>query len=179
MEDQSGITSDDQASDAGGPMVPPTPPTPSGGESKDGLGSKARTALKNLDKWWEEKGWPGVVKFAALVAAFYKRRIHPILGMRIAPESRAIFAARMLCRLALVYGILSIIGATIMMFITTEGDCAVRSPFTDTCWEYETNRPFLVWAIVSLFGALILASLLYSIGSYIEARMLRQRDRSN
>lgn len=176
MEDQSVNSSSDQA---GGVEAPPTPPPPGEGETKAGLGTRVRSALKNLDKWWEEKGWPGVVKFAALVAAFYRRRIHPILGMKIAPESRAIFAARMLCRLALVYGILSVIGAIIMMTITAEGECVSRSVFSDSCWEYATDRPYMVWAIVSLFGALILASLLYAVGSYIEARMLKQRDRSS
>jgi len=81
------------------------------------------------------------------------------------PQNRARAAGRYLARLASIWGVLSIIGAVIMMFFRT---CVDQGDY-GTCWEYE--RPYITWAIVSLLGNLIVASFMYSVGTYIEAKM--------
>ena len=82
------------------------------------------------------------------------------------PEIRARAAGRYLARLATVWGVLSIIGAIILMF---QRNCLDES--YGECWEYE--YPFVTWAIVSLLANLIVASFMYSVGTYIEAKMSR------
>ena len=73
---------------------------------------------------------------------------------------------------------LSIIGAIILAFITEEGECVDTGAF-GTCYEYATTRPYIEWAILSLFSALILSSFLYAFGSYVEARMKKQLESSS
>jgi hypothetical protein len=121
---------------------------------------------------------PALKRFFKGLATFYKNRIHPILAVTASPEKRAIAAGRYLCRLAVTYAILSIIGAIILAFITEEGECVDTGAF-DTCYEYATTRPYIEWAILSLFSALILSSFLYAFGSYVEARMKKQLESSS
>ena len=134
-----------------------------------------KTMFKNLAKWWATIALPAIAKALKAIAHFYKTKIHPILAMKISPEKRAIAAGRYLCRLALTYGILSVIGAIVMALITRESDeCVYESSFSNTCYEYAMERPFLTWAIVSLLISLIVASFLFAFGSYVEARMSKQ-----
>jgi len=123
---------------------------------------------------------PALKRFFKVLATFYKNRVHPILAMTASPEKRAIAAGRYLCRLAVTYAILSIIGAIILALITEEGkECVDSGIFTDTCYEYATVHPYIEWAILSLFSALILSSFLYAFGSYVEARMKKQLESSS
>jgi hypothetical protein len=123
---------------------------------------------------------PALKRFFKGLVTFYKNRVHPILAMTASPEKRAIAAGRYLCRLAVTYAILSIIGAIILAFITEEGkECVDSGIFTDTCYEYATVHPYIEWAILSLFSALILSSFLYAFGSYVEARMKKQLESSS
>lgn len=139
------------------------------------LTASIKTALTNLAKWWATTARPAIAKALTAIAHFYKTKIHPILAMKISPEKRAIAAGRYLCRLALTYGILSVIGAIIMALITRESDeCIDRSIFSDSCYEYGMERPYLTWAIVSLLISLIVASFLFAFGSYVEAKMTKQ-----
>ena len=62
---------------------------------------------------------PALKRFFKGLATFYKNRIHPILAVTASPEKRAIAAGRYLCRLAVTYAILSIIGAIILVTIVT------------------------------------------------------------
>ena len=123
---------------------------------------------------------PAIKRFFKGLATIYKNRIHPILAVTASPEKRAIAAGRYLCRLAVSYAILSVIGAIILAFITEEGtECVDSGIFTDTCYEYATVHPYIEWAILSLFSALILSSFLYAFGSYVEARMKKQLESSS
>ena len=81
------------------------------------------------------------------------------------PEIRARAAGRYLAWLATVWGVLSIIGAVILMFVR---NCIDQSDW-GTCYEYE--HPFVTWAIVSLLANLIVSSFMYAVGTYIEAKM--------
>ena len=85
------------------------------------------------------------------------------------PERRAHASGRYLSRLALTWGALSSIGAIIMMYQThcedgySYGSC-------DTLFTH----PYFRWAIVSLLANLIIASFMYTVGTYIEARMAQE-----
>ena len=85
------------------------------------------------------------------------------------PEKRAHASGRYLSRLALTWGALSSIGAIIMMYQThcedgySYGSC-------DTLFTH----PYFRWAIVSLLANLIIASFMYTVGTYIEARMAQE-----
>ncbi len=79
-------------------------------------------------------------------------------------NNRARIAGQNLSRLASVWAALSILGAIIMLFIK---ECADTSDYG--CLEYE--RPYVIWAIVSLLANLMVASLMRAIGTYIEAKM--------
>lgn len=139
------------------------------------LTASIKSALANLAKWWTTTARPAIAKALTAIAHFYKTKIHPILAMKTSPEKRAIAAGRYLCRLALTYGILSIIGAIIMALIKRESDvCLYRFSFDDSCSEYAMERPYLTWAIVSLLISLIVASFLFAFGSYVEAKMNKQ-----
>jgi hypothetical protein len=81
------------------------------------------------------------------------------------PKTRAIFAGRLLARLAAVWAVLSIIGAVIMLFLRT---CTDEGNW-GSCYEYE--HPYVVWAIVSLLINLLVSSFLYACGTFIEARL--------
>ena len=81
------------------------------------------------------------------------------------PEVRARAAGRYLSRLALTWGVLSVLGSIVMMLRT---ECIDRSEY-GTCWE--STHPYVNWAIVSLLANLIVASFMYAVGAYIEARM--------
>ena len=122
-------------------------------ESKTSFTTDATQNLKRLTE-------SGSKKFGELVARVKKHNLS-------SPEVRARAAGRYLARLATVWGILSVIGAVIMMFVRScidQGDWG-------TCYEYE--HPFVTWAIVSLLANLIIASFMYSVGTYIEAKMSR------
>ena len=85
------------------------------------------------------------------------------------PEKRAHASGRFLSRLSLTWGVLSSIGAIIMMYQThckdgySYGSC--YAPFT---------HPYFQWAVVSLIANLIIASFMYTVGTYIEARMAQE-----
>ena len=130
-----------------------------------------KTKFESLAKWWATEAKPALLKALAAIVSFYKTKVHPILAMKASPEKRAIAAGRYLCRLAISYGILSVIGSIILALITTEGECVLQFSFSDSCSEYATERPFLTWAIVSLLVSLIVASFLFAFGSYVEAKM--------
>lgn len=82
------------------------------------------------------------------------------------PEIRARAAGRYLANLAVAWGLLSILGALIMMLQTrcdegySYGSC-----------DGDLTHPYVAWAIASLLANLIVASFMYAIGTYIEARM--------
>jgi len=98
-------------------------------------------------------------------------KINDVRGFFVsAPEKRAHASGRYLSRLSLSWGILSIIGAIIMMF---QKDCSELSTYGTYCLVDETH-PYVTWAIVSLLANLIIASFMYTIGSYIEARMAQE-----
>jgi hypothetical protein len=82
------------------------------------------------------------------------------------PEVRARAAGRYLAQLASVWGVLSIIGAIILVL---QRNCLDDS--YGECWAYE--YPYATWAIVSLLVNLIVASFMYAVGTYIEAKMSR------
>jgi hypothetical protein len=136
---------------------------------------KVKSWLKGLAKWWAAIAKPALLKALAAVVAFYKTRIHPTLAIKSSPEKRAIAAGRYLCRLAMIYGVLSVIGAIVMVFIKEEtNECVSEAIFSDSCYEYAIERPYLTWAIVSLLVSLIVASFLFAFGSYVEAKMSKQ-----
>lgn len=151
-------------------------------QSDSATGTEKKKRQEKIAVWWNSTAKPEIAKaFAAFLkamaalAAFYKAKIHPTLSLSTSPEKRAIAAGRYLCRLAVTYGILSIIGAVILALITSEtNECIDRAIFSDSCYEYATERPFLTWAIVSLLISLIVASFLFAFGSYVEARMKKQ-----
>ena len=154
-------------------LDPPQPETNSASSQK---------SPKKIAVWWKSTAQPALAKASAallkalaVLVAFYKSKIHPILSLAASPEKRAIAAGRYLCRLAVTYGVLSVIGAVILALITSEtNECIDRAIFSDSCYEYATERPFLTWAIVSLLISLIVASFLFAFGSYVEARMKKQ-----
>lgn len=160
-------------------------------ETTDADKASVKVKLKSLPTRWvafsarvvefiDKSVEPALKRFFKGLATFYKNRVHPILSLSASPENRAIAAGRYLCRLAITYAILSIIGAIILAFITEEGtECVDSGIFTDTCYEYATVHPYIEWAILSLFSALILSSFLYAFGSYVEARMKKQLESSS
>ena len=160
-------------------------------ETTDADKASVKVKLKSLPTRWvafsarvvefiDKSVEPALKRFFKGLATFYKNRVHPILSLSASPEKRAIAAGRYLCRLAITYAILSIIGAIILAFITEEGkECVDSGIFTDTCYEYATVHPYIEWAILSLFSALILSSFLYAFGSYVEARMKKQLESSS
>jgi|LakMenEpi03Aug12_release.lakeMendotaPanAssembly.Ray.scaffolds.fasta_scaffold1735441_1 hypothetical protein len=121
-------------------------------KSKSGFATDAAQELKRLTE-------SGSKKFGELATRVKKHNLSR-------PEVRARAAGRYLARLATAWGILSIIGAVIMMFVRT---CIDQSDWSDTCYEYE--HPFVTWAIVSLLANLIVSSFMYAVGTYIEAKM--------
>ena len=161
-------------------------------ETTDADKASVKAKLKSLSTRWvdfaakvaefiEKSIEPALKRFFKGLATFYKNRIHPILAVTASPEKRAIAAGRYLCRLAVTYAILSVIGAIILAFITEKDltECVDSGIFTDTCYEYATVHPYIEWAILSLFSALILSSFLYAFGSYVEARMKKQLESSS
>ena len=86
-----------------------------------------------------------------------------------APEKRAHASGRYLSRLSLSWGILSIIGAIIMMFQTHCED-----GYSYGSCDGDLTHPYVNWAIVSLLANLIIASFMYTVGTYIEARMAQE-----
>ena len=158
-------------------------------ETTDADKAGVKVKLKSLPTRWvalsarvvefiDKSVEPAIKRFFKGLATFYKNRIHPILAVTASPEKRAIAAGRYLCRLAVSYAILSVIGAIILAFITEEGECVETGAF-GTCYEYATTRPYIEWAILSLFSALIISSFLYAFGSYVEARMKKQLESSS
>jgi hypothetical protein len=123
-------------------------------KAKESL-DKAKTATADATK-----------EIASNVGRTYNEKIKPIVALTAGPRERARKSGRYLARLAMSWGILSIIGAIIIAFQST---CIDRSEYSDTC--YENSYPNVDWAIGSIFVNLIVASFLYAIGSYIEARM--------
>jgi hypothetical protein len=71
-----------------------------------------------------------------------------------------------LAGLGISWGILSIIGAIIIAF---QSSCSEVSEYTDSCLE--KTYPNVDWAVGSIFVNVIVASFLYAVGTYIEARM--------
>ena len=88
---------------------------------------------------------------------------------RNSPERRARASGRYLARLSLVWGVLSIIGAVIMMF---QRNCVERSEWSDSCYSYE--YPFVTWGLVSLLVNLMVSSFFFTVGTYVEARVSQQ-----
>jgi|688.fasta_scaffold549991_2 hypothetical protein len=98
-------------------------------------------------------------------------KINDVRGFFVsAPEKRAHASGRYLSRLSLSWGILSVIGAIIMMFQT---ECEDYSESYSYC-RVDVTHPYVNWAIVSLLANLIIASFMYTIGTYIEARMAQE-----
>ena len=85
------------------------------------------------------------------------------------PERRARASGRYLARLSLVWGVLSLIGAVIMMF---QRNCVDRSDWSDSCYSYE--YPFVTWGLVSLLVNLMVSSFFYTFGTYVEARVTQE-----
>jgi hypothetical protein len=146
--------------------------------SKNGIKTKLALFFAKVMHFWTTSAKPQIVKFLKALLKFYKDRLHPFIALTSSPEKRAIAAGRYLCRLAISYAILSIIGAIVLALITEEGKCVSKSSFSGSCWEYATERPYLDWAIGSLFISLIVASFLYAFGSYVEAKMAKQLETS-
>jgi len=86
------------------------------------------------------------------------------------PERRARASGRYLSRLSLTWGVLSSIGAIIMMYQT---ECRDYSVEYSKCYV-DVTYPYLQWAVVSLLANLIIASFMYTVGTYIEARMAQE-----
>lgn len=149
--------------------------TDSNNETTSSKTSDIKSATGKMSATWSDSTKPALKKFFAGVSDFYKTKIHPIVSLSETPEKRAIAAGRYLCRLSVSYAILSIIGAVILALISEQGDeCVDKAILSDTCFEYATVRPYIEWAAVSLFTALIVASFLYAFGSYVEAKMTKQ-----
>jgi hypothetical protein len=144
--------------------------------SKNGIKTKLALFFAKVMHFWTTSAKPQIVKFLKALLKFYKDRLHPFIALTSSPEKRAIAAGRYLCRLAISYAILSIIGAIVLALITEEGECEYE--IFDRCAEYATERPYLDWAIGSLFISLIVASFLYAFGSYVEAKMAKQLETS-
>jgi len=106
-------------------------------------------------------------ELASTVGRTFNEKVKPIVALTASPRERARKSGKYLARLGISWGILSIIGAIIIAF---QSDCEDYSSTYDYCRGDETY-PYVDWAIGSLFVNLIVASFLYAIGSYIEARM--------
>jgi len=97
-------------------------------------------------------------------------KINDVKGFFVsAPEKRAHASGRYLARLSLSWGILSVIGAIIMMFQTHCED-----GYSYGSCDGDLTHPYVNWAIVSLLANLIIASFMYTVGTYIEARMAQE-----
>lgn len=82
------------------------------------------------------------------------------------PRERARNSGKYLAGLGISWGILSIIGAIIIAF---QSSCSEVSEYSDSCLE--KTYPNVDWAVGSIFVNVIVASFLYAVGTYIEARM--------
>jgi hypothetical protein len=126
-------------------------------KAKEGF-DKAKTATADATK-----------EIASNVGRTYNEKVKPIVALTASPHDRARRSGKYLARLGISWGILSIIGAIIIGFQST---CTDRSEYSDTC--YEKVYPNVDWAIGSIFINIVVASFLYAIGSYIEARMTEE-----
>jgi hypothetical protein len=119
---------------------------------------KAKTATTDATK-----------EIATTVGRTFNEKVKPIVALTASPRERARKSGKYLARLAMSWGILSIIGAIIIALQTT---CIDRSEYSDTC--YENSYPYVDWAFGSLLANLLIASCMYAVGSYIEARMTEE-----
>ena len=86
------------------------------------------------------------------------------------PQKRAHASGRYLSGLSLAWGALSSIGAIIMMLQT---NCRDYSEEYSKCYV-DVTYPYFQWAVVSLLANLIIASFMFTVGTYIEARMAQE-----
>jgi len=108
-------------------------------------------------KWNDTSLDPWVEKIKRNVLRLFSQKIGDV-------NNRARIAGQNLSRLDSVWAALSILGAIIMILIK---ECADTSDYGRL--EYE--RPYAIWAIVSLLANLMVTSLMRAIGTYIEAKM--------
>ncbi|MCE2817621.1 MAG: hypothetical protein LW686_03080 [Ilumatobacteraceae bacterium] len=127
-------------------------------KAKEGF-DKAKTATADATK-----------EIASNVGRTYNEKVKPIVALTASPHERARRSGKYLARLGISWGILSVIGAIIIAF---QSDCEDYSSAYDYCRVDETY-PYVGWAIGSIFANIVIASLLYAIGSYIEARMTEE-----
>lgn len=85
------------------------------------------------------------------------------------PRQRARLSGIFLTRLAIVWGVLSFIGALILAFTKECQDYESGGFFGTYCAE--ETYPYVAWAIAGLLANLMVSCFLYAVGSYIEAQM--------